>query len=92
MSQQKFDFHKVGTVNIFNGSPNGHPPESKTSPVTLKLEESEKNVIADFCLKEDLSVSQFYREAGRLYQIVYPYKAKIEKYWDAVASLLMRLP
>lgn len=91
MPQQNFDFHKVGTVNIFSGSP-ARVPESKTTPVTLKLEESEKNDIANFCLKEDLSVSQFYREAGRFYRVVYPYKEKLERYWEAVTSLILRLP
>lgn len=80
-----------GDVHVYN-QPSKTPPESKTELVNFKVEDSEKKEIANFCFEHDLSVSQFYRKAGRQYKKLYPYKDKVEKYWDAMISWLIRLP
>lgn len=95
MPQQTFDFNNahIQTQTINQYTPEHKPiPESKTSLINFKVEGTEKENTANFCLEQDISVSEFYREAGKLYRKLYPHLSKIEKYWDALISWLERLP
>jgi len=79
-----------GNVVVNNFKPS--PGESKTTPATVKLTFSEKEQLQEFCFKNDLSVSEYMRNASRLYHAYFPYIAKLEKYRSAVISMLEKLP
>jgi len=66
--------------------------ESKSSLVNVRFEYTDKENIQDFCFKRDISLSEHIREASEWYRKTYEIKPKIEKYWDAVVSLITNLP
>ena len=95
MAQQDFDFKTahIQTQTINQYTQQDKPtPESKTELINFKIEGTEKEVTANFCLEQDISVSEFYREAGKFYRKSYPYLSKIEKYWGALIAWLENLP
>ncbi len=76
MPQQNFDFHKVGTVNIFS---EGHRPEqSKNDVVNFRMEPQDSVSLQDFLFKNDLNKSDFIRFAIRKAIERHSYEEQIE--------------
>jgi len=78
-----------GKVVINNFS---EPGESKTSPATVKLTQSEKEAIQEFCFKHDMSVSEFMRMAANFFYDYYEHGEKLAKYKQSVFGMLDGLP
>ena len=90
MPQQTFDFrHSHIEKQIITP---GHIPESKTTPTSLKLEESDKERYRQFAFSKDISASELFRRGADKYIKQSDYEEKIEKYWDALTAWLDKLP
>jgi len=88
-------FRKVGgdvyVTNNFAAS-QGRVPESKTVAATVKFTDSLKSQIQEFCFRNDISLSEFLRDAACFYHDLYSYAGKIARYRDALTSMLDKLP
>ena len=92
--QQTFNFHapvnKVVTNNIqkYDDAPK---TESKTIGVTVKLTETQREVLKDICFDNGLDVSSFINHAISCYIKVFPYRDKLAKHQDILSGLMQRL-
>lgn len=88
--QSLFTGNNIATLNVY------HAPaprnESKTTTASVKLADTEKKVIQDFCLEHDVSFSAFVRDAALFYHSLYPESSKLTKYREAVVAMLNKLP
>lgn len=60
-----------GTINIDQRQ--RKPAESKTTPITFKVEDSDKAQLADFCLHNDVSISKCVKDAIKHYMRSHPH-------------------
>jgi hypothetical protein len=82
-----------GTINVNSRPrPPKKVPESMTAPLSLKMETSDRDRLRDFCFEHDMTLSQCLRQGGLRFIEQYEYIPKLDKYWDAVVSLLNKLP
>jgi len=76
------------TVNNFADPPG----ESETTPVTVKFKDAMKEDLQRFCFEQDISRSEFLRDAAQFYRKHFDHKDKLQKYELAVIALLESLP
>lgn len=91
MQQQQNIFQNNAPTHITNNFSNP-AGESATAPVTVKFKEGMKRDLEKFCFENDISRSEFLRDAAQFYRHVFPQKDKFLKYQDAVSALLRSLP
>lgn len=65
--------------------------ESKTSSVTVKLTETQKEILKDICFDNGIDVSAFVNQAVSVYIKVFPYREKVRRYSDLLIQLLSNL-
>ena len=89
MHQQTL-FNKVenSTIHVHHCS----PPESITSPVTVKMTDSQKNIIQKVCMANDMSTSEYIRDASCFFFDWFDHRHKLTKYREAVQAFLDKLP
>lgn len=92
MTEQKTLFHTVNGNVVVKNFAAPDPPESKTIPTTVKLTDSLKKQIQEFCFEHDMSVSEFLRDAACFYHDFYPQSVRLAKYREAVLAMLHKLP
>ena len=92
--QQSFNFNgpvaKVVTNNIqrYDDSPKN---ESKTIGVTVKLTETQREVLKTICFDNGIDVSAFINQAISSYIKIFPYRDKLSRHTDLLSFLLQRL-
>jgi len=91
MAEQQTFIDNKGVVNVYHAKPSLYSNESKTELVNFRLEKSDFDEISSFAFKRGMTKSDFYREAGKLYKALYPYREKIEKHWKGLVALLENL-
>lgn len=93
MAEQQvlFKGNKIENIHV-NAGPLNNTPESKTVSSTVKLTDSLKKQIQEFCFEHDVSFSEFLRDAACFYHDFYSVSPKLIKYQGAVKSMLEKLP
>jgi hypothetical protein len=92
MSEQQVLFKGNRIENIHLHTTITAIPESKTVSSTVKLTDSLKKMIQEFCFAHDVSFSEFLRDAACFYHDFYSVSPKLIKYQVAVKSMLEKLP
>lgn len=91
MPQQQNIFQNTGDTHVTNNFSNP-PNQSATEPVTVKFKAGMKHDLERFCFENDISKSEFLRDAAQFYCHVYPQREKVLKYRNAIEALLSSLP
>jgi hypothetical protein len=77
------------SISRFDESSRG---ESKTDSITVKLTCSQKEIVKDICLDDDIGVSTFAANAISCYIPFRQYKEKLIRHEALIVSLLESLP